>query len=294
MNDLALAVASLIVGAAFSVWLSSYYFRRSHRKSLTPYIQYASSPFRDLDPAVSRALDIKYQDVPVVDLFEIQFLIANTGDKAIRDVIRPLTFKVPAESDLLDATVIHRYPAELNVNTSVTFDGTCDLVVCEFPLLNSGDFFILKLLLNGTPKSQEFQFAITVDELPPTLKSERLPSDAVGTDKKRPFELPLLGVGIALALCGLAQFKVVYDSWSVIPSLASGLRGFFAAFDLSSAALLLSVVPAFFFTLFGAMLSAAACADGSFPPKKKRFIIPEDVHGRGFRFRIREALPKDG
>lgn len=291
MNDLALAIGSLILGIVASVWVSNYYFRRSHTKSLTPYIQYSSSPFRGLDPAVRKSLDINYQGVPVADLFEIQFIIANTGDKAIRDVIEPLTLPIPEECSLLDAAIIHRSPAELRVTTSVSTDKRS--VSSDFPLLNSGDFFIIKLLLNGTPKDNKISFSITVDELPPILKPERLPYDAVVTSSKRQLEFPLLGIGLALVLCGLSQFKVIYDGWGIIPTLRDGLGLFFSNFSFGALALLLSIFPTFIFTLLGAMLSAAAFTDGSFPPKKRKFIVPESIHGRRFRFMIHEERDPD-
>lgn len=288
MNELVLAVGSLILGIVASVWVSGYYFRRSHTKSLTPYIQYSSSPFSGLDPAVRKALNINYQGVPIADLFEIQFIIANTGDKAIRDVIEPLTLPIPEGCALLNVAIIHRSPAELRVTTSVAADRRS--ISSDFPLLNSGDFFIIKLLLNGVPKDNKINFSITVDELPPILKSERLPYDAVATSSKRQLEFPLLGIGLAFVLCGLSQFKVIYDGWGIVPTLRDGLGPFFSSFSFGALALLLSILPTFIFTLLGAMLSAAAFADGSFPPKKRKFIVPDHVHGRRLRFIIHEKI----
>ncbi len=141
MNDLALSLGSLIVGIVASVWVSAYYFRRSMRKSLTPYIQFYSSPFKGIDPDVKKALQITYQGTPVDDLFEIQFLVANTGDKAIRDVIEPLSFSVPESCELLDASLLHLDPAELKVNLAISEDRRSFKM--NFPLLNSGSFFVL-------------------------------------------------------------------------------------------------------------------------------------------------------
>ena len=87
MNDLVISIGSLIVG----VVASRYYFKRTVDKSLTPYIHFSSSLFDGVDPSVRESLKIAYKGTPVNELLEIQFLIANTGERSIRDVIHPLT-----------------------------------------------------------------------------------------------------------------------------------------------------------------------------------------------------------
>jgi len=78
MNELLISIGSLVIGIIATVLVTKYYFRRSLEKSLTPYIQFSSSPLKDIDPAVRKALEVKYQDHAIDNLYEIQFLIANT------------------------------------------------------------------------------------------------------------------------------------------------------------------------------------------------------------------------
>jgi hypothetical protein len=288
VNELALSLGSLIVGIVASVWASAYYFRKGLRKSLTPHIQFYSSPFKGIDPAVKKALQVTYQGTPVDELYEVQFLIANTGDKAIRDLIEPLTFPVPEKCELLDASLLHLDPPELKV----------ELIVCEdrrafklnFPLLNSNDFFVLKVLLNGTPKFAELKFTVLVDELPPTLKAQRLNFDAVGTSRKRKVEFSLLAVGVLITIFGLVLFKVIYDSWIALPKFEGGVTSFLTQIGLSGLAVRLAVIPAFLLTLLGALMSAAAMFDGSFPASKKKFVLPEGLAKSHFRFSVREGV----
>jgi hypothetical protein len=288
MNELALSLGSLIVGIVASVWVSAYYFRKGLRKSLTPYVQFYSSPFKGIDPTVKKALEVTYQGTPVDELYEVQFLIANTGDKAIRDLIEPLTFPVPEKCELLDASLLHLDPPELRV----------ELIVCEdrrafklnFPLLNSNDFFVLKVLLNGTPKFTELKFTVLVDELPPTLTAQRLNFDAVGTSRKRKVEFSLLAVGALVTMFGLVLFKVIYDSWIPLPRFEGGVTSFLTQIGFSGVAVRLAVIPAFLLTLFGALMSAAAMFDGSFPPSKKKFVLPEGLAKSHFRFSLIEGV----
>ena len=88
MGNYLFVLGSVIVGIIATIWVSNHYFLRSRRKSLTPYIQFFTSVFRGVDPSVRDALEIEYKEVQIHDLFEIQFLIANTGERPIRDILR--------------------------------------------------------------------------------------------------------------------------------------------------------------------------------------------------------------
>jgi hypothetical protein len=131
MNELILAFSSLLVGIVATVLVSRYYFRRSFDKSLTVFLHFATSLFRGIAPEVRQALRIEYRGVPVDELFEIQFLIANTGERAIRDVIEPLSLDLPQNCSLLDAALLHVAPPE----RQVTLTKSEHQVRFEFPVL---------------------------------------------------------------------------------------------------------------------------------------------------------------
>lgn len=287
MNDLVVSLGSLIAGVVATVWVSAYYFRRSLTKSLTPYVQFTSKPFQGISADVRKALQVTYAGVPVEDLYEVQFLIANTGDKAIRDLIEPLFLSIPEKSTLLDASVLHAEPSGLK--TTLTIPDDRRSISIDFPLLNKGDFFVLKVLLNGAPQLEELRFSILVDELPRQLPTERLGFDAIASSKKREMSFPMLGFGLVVVLFGLALFKVIYDAWTGLPSMDGGIMSFLLRITVGALAVWLAPVPAFFLTLFGAMLSAAALFDGSFPPRKKKFVLPESLARNSFRVMIREG-----
>lgn len=287
MNDLVVSLGSLIVGVVATVWVSAYYFRRSLTKSLTPYVQFTSKPFQGISADVRKALQVTYSGVPVEDLYEVQFVIANTGDKAIRDLIEPLSLSIPDKSTLLDASVLYQEPSELK--TALTIPDNRRSIAINFLLLNKGDFFVLKVLLNGAPKLEELKFSILVDELPRHLATERLDLDAIASSKKREMSFPMLGIGLLVVLFGLALFKVIYDAWTVLPNANYGFMYFLSHLTMGAIAVWLAPIPAFFLTLFGAMFSAAALFDGSFPPRKKKFVLPENLARTPFRLMIREG-----
>lgn len=277
MNELMLAIASLIAGVLATILVSKHYFQKSVKKSLTPYVQYYSSPFEGVDATVKEHLSINYQGRPVNQLFEVQYLIANTGEKAIRDVIEPLSLTVPENCELLDAAILHKQPNE----TPLTIETQDRRIRLVFPLLNAGDFFILKLLLNGEFIPRETNFSILVDELPPTLKPERLDHDELGTASKKKFELPALVAGVAFLIVGLSLAKLVSDTWDDIPALPLAFEtlsrivtDFELLFRLLS--VIIGVIPTFICLVSGTIIAALAFTGGSFPPTKTKFIVPDD------------------
>jgi hypothetical protein len=281
MSEVTLALVSLLFGIVGSIVVSRYYFRESFKKSLTPYIQYYSSPFRDIDPEVKKSIAINYVGNPIDNLFEVHFLIANTGDKAIRDVIEPLTLLFPGDCILLDASIAHRHPE----GTSVEVKRSEDSKKLSFPfkLLNSGDFFIVKILLDGSPKLQDLAFSIVVDELPPMLKPQRLSLDAIVTQKKKhKIDFGPLIFGVVMIVIAFALARLVYDAWHGVPALTFSMGGvwlFLTQLNVSSVATLLAIIPTIAIGTLGGLLIVISWSESfSFPRPKHRFSIPDNLH----------------
>lgn len=280
MSDLTLSLASLIIGVLATVWVSRYYFLRAVDKKLTAYVQFSSSLFDGVDPSVREALKISYKGTAVSDLLDIQFLVANTGERAIRDVINPLSVSIPKDCTLLDASVLHVSPE----GREVTITQSAKTVSFLFPLLNTGEFFVTKLLLQGRARPKDFLFSITVDDLPPTLCPIPLPHDLIDTGKKRGFEGELLVLGVILLLFGASFAGVIFGHSSTLQECWT--RGVAASFP-QHWILLLSVVvtaiPAILLLVIGPMVMVGAFTNFSFP-KRKRFRVPEDIVRRRIFF----------
>jgi hypothetical protein len=135
MENIFLAFGGIIVGVAATILVGRYYYVRSIDKRLTLYIQLASPVLAGIDPEVSEALKINYREVDVVNLFQLQFLIANEGERAIRDCIEPLTLKLPSDIKVLNATILHVHPKErmVKVNTRMGKENSMALsrILCK-------------------------------------------------------------------------------------------------------------------------------------------------------------------
>lgn len=275
MNNFLISILGIVIGIFSTILVSIYFYRKNLKKSLTPYIQFYSSPFEGMDKDVKKDLQIKYQGKEINNLYEIQFLIANTGDRSIRDIIEPLTLQLPSDFEILDSSVIYVFPEGRKID--LNFNKEKNEIKFIFPLLNSGEFFITKILINGTPTVNDFKFTIIADELPPIINSEILPYDAISTSRRKKFHLIPFISGAILTLLGLSIVKVIFDSWNTLPkSEKYGFLSFIFSLNLSNWSLILSILPTFLILIFGFLLILAGFTNGRFPPRNKKFIVPND------------------
>ncbi len=280
MENFLITLGSVIFGVIATILVSNHYFRRSKEKSLTPFIQFSTSIFRGVDSSVRDALKIEYKGVPIKDLFEIQFLIANTGERPIRDVIRPLTMRIPENSQILDASILYIHPKGREVSISVNESN----VAFNFELLNSDEFFISKVLLEGEPKEKDFEFSISVDDLPPKLDCRFLPLSLVDTGEKREFEAGMLVGGLVCLILGASLASLIYAQWDMISALWR--TDFWSTLKNNWLILIgsaVTTIPALLLIILGPMLAIGAFTNFSFP-KKRRFPVPADYVRRPFRF----------
>lgn len=276
MNEFALSVGSLLLGVIGSALVSRHYFRKSFRKELTPYLQFFSSPLTGIDPSVRRELKVTYQGQIIENLCEVQLLIANTGDKAIRDVVEPLAVSIPDGARLLDAAVMYASPEGRRVELAIS--DAKDRVAFLAPLLNSGDFFIAKLLLDGSVQPRQWVFTIAADELPPRLHLEHLPSDALLTEEKpHRFEGPLFVGALVIGGLGAVMAKLVVNSWPVLPAWSDiGAMPFVWGALRAGWAQIVCAVPAVLLIVIGVMMLVASLLGGSFSiPRQRRFVVPK-------------------
>lgn len=277
MSGFWISIISLVLGIVATVIVSHYYYRRNFKKtSLTPYIQFYSSSLKGIDSKVRKELQIKYNDQSIENLFEIQFLIANTGNKAIKNVIEPLSLSIPNDCNLLDAHILHISPTGRKVKLNITDDKSS--IVYDFSLLNSGDFFIVKLLIDGNPSHEDFNFSIVAEELPPILETSYLPVDAIGhINEKKSFEKELFSLGIGFILIGLILFNLIRVSWFVFPSFDNfNPFNYIFKMGIDGFTVLISVFPAFSCMFLGIIIVISSFSDFVYPKKKRKFIVPDD------------------
>jgi hypothetical protein len=108
---LGLTLGGIIIGAVITYIVSKYFFKKSIKeKSLTPFLQFSSRLFSEIDPELKKELIVNYKNTKVDNITQTQFLIANDGDIPIRDIIEPLKLSIPKKNKIFSVTIIHIEP----------------------------------------------------------------------------------------------------------------------------------------------------------------------------------------
>lgn len=272
-------------------------------------MQYISEFLTDIDEDVKKKLEIDYDGQKVNSIYQVQFIIANTGDFPIRDIIKPLTLKIPNQAEVLDANIVHIEPNGREVNLKTIKITNENIVEFQFPLLNSSDYFVAKLLVKvEAPRLQEikkedsndddddnflnfntynlFKFNITADDLPPEVLSERLPHDYSYYQKEVYDKSTLLGGAIFGALAFILGYILF-----CLKELKSDLflfhfADFFTNFSLYKFCIIIGWIITLLFSLFAIIIPLIGFSDLTNKKPKTKFKLPSKLsENRGIRIR---------
>jgi hypothetical protein len=269
-------VISLFLGFVTSLLISRYYFVRQFKHRLGVYLHSASNLLEGASPDVREAMAVSFRGQSVASLSEIVLLIANEGAHPIRDVIRKLTLEVPDSGTLLDAVVVHVHPTGRLVSAAPSGNA----VTLNFDLLNAGDYFILKLLIDGNVSPRNLTLSISAEGLPPTLEPEFANYNVTDKAPKR-LEGGLLLGATALALIP-ASIAVLIANLRDLRPQAFPFSGFVASalnFLILGAAIIVALVGLLVLVL-SLMMGAAAVLGGSFP-RSPTYVLPSHIARRG-------------
>ena len=293
-------ISGIIIGGLITVWASRYFYKKSVKaKTLSCFVQYISEILTNIDPEVKNNLEVDFKGQKVESLYQIQFVIANTGDIAIRNIISPLTLEIPNNGTILDANLIDIEPEGREVSLEISEPGNVSKL--NFPLLNSGEFFIVKLLIKGeVPRPTEkevdedgifsiydrkgfnlYKFQITADDLPPVINSEPLPRD-YSEFRSLYFDKTVIWGGLIFgAIAFLLAFVLYQLTYTTEELFIYRFKQFFSNFSF----LKFSIIIAWLLTVFIAILAIFIPASeirNLRPKKKLKFTLP-NKHSRYFR-----------
>ncbi|CAK1849326.1 conserved membrane hypothetical protein [Vibrio crassostreae] len=297
MENTLIALISILIGVATTFIASRHYYRRSVDKELTPFVHMQSNVLSRIDKEVKSDLHIEYKGVKVENLQQVQFLIANTGERAIRDLIKPLTLNLPSNVEIMDASIIYVSPEGRDVFLEASENGHS--VKFEFPLLNKDELFIFKLLLKGAPKLNELEFTIVADDLPPNLDIQRLTYNQIEKEDKskrgKSFELGLFLISIVVLFLAFSMgilahyintesFPVIqYEGWGWINLIPFLSIASFVGYAFSGMLCLIG----------GMTMAGSIFGDFEFP-KSKKFKLPKEFATTNYSFRgLHEVVVMD-
>lgn len=278
----------VILGALVTVIAARYYYHRSTSKRLGVFSLLNSFVFDGIAPDVRKQLQFRFQDREVSELQQVLFLVANDGERAIRDVIEPLTLTLPADVEILDASIVHRQPEELKAQiVSIPLQPKSTSLALSFPLLNKGEFFVVKLLLSG--RFEPSQLTLLCDDLPRTVRIEPLPPSAL-REPKYEFELipTLIGLGILLVPAWVCYSAYLLHTYRPTLFHPIALRPGGAVIDVYALLfLVLGSVIVLLFVGIGLGLMGAGIFGGEFPPPRgRRFRLPKELQAVVFPYHL--------
>lgn len=286
MDNLVVSLISIFIGAAATVFASRHYYRRTVDKELIPFIQLQSNVLSRIDKEVKSDLHVEYKGVKVENLQQVQFLIANTGERAIKGVIKPLLLDIPDDCEIMDANILHISPEGREVALNIKESG-CSIEF-EFPLLNKDEFFIFKLLINGSPKKKDLNFSIVADDLPPMLNIKRLSYNQIENQDKKEggrFEVGFFIGGIIFLL--IAFFIGILSHYidpAMFPKVKSESWIWINSIPFVSIASVVGYIITGLVTLIGGMMAFASFAGEFEFPKRKKFTLPKEFASTSYGF----------
>ncbi len=277
--ELAVGIFGIVIGVVASVLIGRYYYHRTVNKELSVYELLNSPVFAGIAPDVREQLHFKFKEREVTELQQVMFVVANTGDRAIRDLIETIRLDLPPTAAILDASIVHRHPDDLNATLQVTEVDPAEgsAIHFEFPLLNTKEFFIVKLLLSGRLGR--------ISRLPPNSYDDK--------PYKIEWALGAFAVGVLTipAWIGYLVYKFAELQPSLLPYPWTAYQfSWHSLFLLLPAGILVGG-----FSLLGLTMIAAAMFGGEFPPPKgPRFPLPKAVRAAVYPYPVWRFHPEFG
>jgi len=171
-TDTIIITALGVIISSVITWIITryYYLRNRNIRTLTPYKNFIAKVFSDIDPELKKELKIKYKGTEVDNFYQVQFTIINTGNRSLNNFIKPLTLIIPNNGEILDVKILHIHPKGREITFNIR-PGK-NFISYNIPLLNSGEYFVTKLLIKGDVESdKDFIFKVSAEDLPPEILS---------------------------------------------------------------------------------------------------------------------------
>jgi hypothetical protein len=285
---LGLTIGGVIIGAVITFIVSKYFFKKGVKeKSLTPFLQFSSRLFSELDPELKKELIVNYKNHKIDNITQTQFLIANDGDIPIRDIIEPLKLSIPKKNKIFSASIIHIEPEGRTVNYKVTETETENIIEFDIPLLNAGEYFVVKLLLQDSLPSDEkevadkieYAFTITADDLQPQLDISRLPYSYYEEESEKKYDWSGFWVSLIFGLLLVSVLGVLYAFKSANNGLyLFSLGDFFSGenFSFYSVCIILLALMGLIFLIL-TIIGIAQSISELTPNPKPKFKVPNKL-----------------
>lgn len=146
-----IGVVVAIVSLIMTVVLTIYIYRRQNKQKSLSYEIRSFASLINVDSQIKHALKITYKNTPVSDLKLLLIRFTNSGELPIEedDFKQPLVVNFDQYGALFDVAVVDTYPHDVQKTIDIALYDDLSAFQALPMLLNKGDWFEIKLLLNG-------------------------------------------------------------------------------------------------------------------------------------------------
>lgn len=273
MQTTVIAIVTTVIGVVSAVLVSRHYFRRSSKHYLAIYALPSVAVLRAADSQINRDLDIRFRGQAVTDLCILELLVANEGVSAVRAPIRPLTVTIKDGCSIVDASVTYIHPEGRDVEVRVI---SAREFSCIFDLLNTDEYFYVKLITDGQLDSYDLDVAVTAEDLPPRLEVKSGYSAHFEDDDRR-FKPGLLIGALVFFLISASVLLPMVALYESKPSYFPYVNSKFVFVWWLTPAMTIAGIVALVIALVGFGLIGGWMTEGS-PVRKKGFKRPARPH----------------
>lgn len=204
LESILIAAIFLILGIPPAYFISKYFHNKSTKRQLTAKVDLNAGVLSGIEPAIRERLRVQYDNTEIPDLYQFEFSVANTGDRAIMSLIEPLKLALPSENRVFDYSIIRTKPSGRKVDLSL--DGPCTLNI-SLKLLNKGESFSCRVLTDRLFDTSNLVLGVVGEDLPPQIVFEDITVQATASEPEKASPMTMLGFGLAsLATAALLAF----------------------------------------------------------------------------------------
>jgi hypothetical protein len=277
------AILGILFGIISTTIVAHYYYKRSRRKTLSAHIIMNNNIFGGVHSDDRKNLRFEYRGEQIDNLYQMEILIGNDGEQAISNCLKPLTLDIPKNIKVIDVSIIHKYPPELDINIHRDdSESSNSKITFNFLLLNKGDYFVVKLLLNEYIKLEDCIFRIMSDDLPRKIYSSWFSIETMGRGQFIGESVGILVVGVILLVNGISTLFTLFLFHRFQPELFPIPWETFKPSSFSMIILPLLTITMIMFYAVG-IIMVITVVFNIILGRKIPFLLPKDITSRIFR-----------
>lgn len=166
MESIFINLGYTILGAILAIPVSRYFYKKSIETKISIYYIRYSKVFSGISNDILDKLNVNFEGRNIESLQEIIFVVVNDGENSITNIIRPLTLFIEKKYEIIDVSTINKIDKNFILETKIEKSEIGEEIHFDFPIMNKGDYFVIKMLVDGYVDKKDFVFKIHAENIP--------------------------------------------------------------------------------------------------------------------------------